>query len=132
MLTAELPSPELDYASIDDHPSARHRTWFGNLPPLLSETKTDAWLYGTLALICIAAFFFAIHQYWTPASPGTDQNGYLVGGKNFSHTFSTGFVPQTTQEFVGREWIEARGKYFPKYPLGLSVVYAAMLKLGGD
>ncbi len=131
MKTDESPSPGLDYASTEDQAAPNRRKCTGNLPQLTAESKIDFFVYTIIALICIVGFFFAIHRYWIPASPGTDQNGYLVGGKNFSHTFSTGFVPQTPQEFVGREWIEARGKYFPKYPLGLSVIYAAMLKMGG-
>ena len=69
--------------------------------------------------------------YWVPAHPGVDQNGYLVGGKLFAATGSTGFVPADDFSFVGKMWVEVAGKrFYPKYPLGLSVIYAVPLLLG--
>jgi hypothetical protein len=127
----ELPGLSDDVGSIDYVAANSTMKSIGKLPALISESKTDRFFFAALAFILIAGFFFTTHQYWIPASPGTDQNGYLVGGKYFAWTFSTGFKPQSPYEFVGHEWIEARGKYFPKYPLGLSVLYAIMLKIGG-
>ncbi len=80
----------------------------------------------------MVAFFAASWAYWVPAHAGTDQNGYLVGGKLFAATLSTGFRPDGPFAFVGRMWVQAAdGRCFPKYPLGLSAVYAALLKVGG-
>jgi hypothetical protein len=81
----------------------------------------------------VLAFFAGSWAYWVPANPGVDQNGYLVGGKMFAHSGSTGFKPDNPYAFVGRMWVQAAdGRCFPKYPLGLSVVYAAMLRVGGQ
>jgi 4-amino-4-deoxy-L-arabinose transferase-like glycosyltransferase len=109
----------------------RQSALVGKLPPLVTESKSDRALWTVVAGIIIVGFFLALHQYWLPATAGPDQNGYLVGGKFFARTFSTGFKPDNPYAFVGREWIEAKGRYFPKYPLGLSVLYAITLKLGG-
>jgi len=126
---AELTSSRVDLTK----PAKEHRriSNAGQFPSLVNESRSDRVLFAGLALVVVVGFFFSTHQYWVPANPGTDQNGYLVGGKYFAHTFSTGFKPQSRYDFVGHEWIEARGKYFPKYPLGLSVIYAIMLKIGG-
>ena len=104
----------------------------GKLPALVRESAVDRWVWGLLAIIAIAAYAISLHVYWSPAHGGVDQNGYLVGGKLFAATWSTGFKPSDPFAFVGRMWVEAAdGKYFPKYPLGLSVIYAITLKIGG-
>ena len=103
----------------------------GRLPRLFSESRTDRNLWSVFAAIIITGFSLMLHSYWVPSTAGPDENGYLVGGKYFAATGSTGFKPANPYSFVGGEWIEAKGKYFPKYPLGLSVIFAAVLKLGG-
>jgi hypothetical protein len=104
----------------------------GRLPDLALESAGIRWLWGSIAAVIIVGFFLTMLAYWLPANPGTDQNGYLVGGKMFARTWSTGFKPMNPYEFVGRMWVEVPGgKFFPKYPLGLSVIYAIALKLGG-
>jgi hypothetical protein len=104
----------------------------GRLPALSAEPAVDRRLWITITALVIAAFFLAMMVFWVPAHPGTDQNGYLVGGKMFARTGSTGFKPVSPYEFVGRMWVEVPGgKFFPKYPLGLSVIYAIALKIGG-
>ena len=102
------------------------------LPPLAVEPVVDRWTFGSMALLLILGYFCATHVFWAPVSPGVDQNGYLVGGKLFAATASTGFKPAGPFDFVGRMWVQADdGRVFPKYPLGLSVIFAAILKLGG-
>ncbi len=92
----------------------------------------DRRVYGSLALAAVLVFFVASWFYWVPAHPGVDQNGYLVGGKMFARTGSTGFRPENPFAFVGRMWVQTPdGRCFPKYPLGLSVVYGAALRIGG-
>jgi hypothetical protein len=104
----------------------------GKLPRLVDEPASDHWVYGLLALAIVVGYFIALHVYWVPAHPGVDQNGYLVGGKFFASTWSTGFKPADPYSFVGRMWVEAEnGRFYPKYPLGLSVIYAVAMKLGG-
>ncbi|HSV16271.1 MAG TPA: hypothetical protein VLI90_18555, partial [Tepidisphaeraceae bacterium] len=104
----------------------------GKLPRLVEEPAADRWIYGVLALALVVGYYIALHTYWVPAHPGVDQNGYLVGGKFFASTWSTGFKPADPFSFVGRMWVEAQnGRFYPKYPLGLSVIYAAAMKIGG-
>lgn len=104
----------------------------GKLSRLVDETATARWVYLALAAALVIGYFVALQHYWVPANAGVDQNGYLVGGKIFARTGSTGFTPSNPYEFVGNMWVTVEnGKYFPKYPLGLSVIYAITLKLGG-
>jgi hypothetical protein len=104
----------------------------GKLPRLVEETAATRRVYLVLAAALVIGYFVSLQHYWVPASPGVDQNGYLVGGKMFARTGSTGFTPGNPYEFVGNMWIKAEnGKYFPKYPVGLSVIDAVTLKLGG-
>ena len=80
----------------------------------------------------VVAFLVVARAYWVPAHPGVDQNGYLVGGRVMAATGSTGFRPDDPFAFVGRMWVQVRsGRCFPKYPVGLSALYAVLLKLGG-
>src|SRR5690606_2954676 len=71
-------------------------------------------------------------RYWAPAHSGVDQNGYLVGGRQFAKTMSMGLTPEDPYGFVGRMWIGTPSQtYYPKYPLGLPFIYAVMLWIGG-
>ncbi len=98
----------------------------------MTDPPADRRLYAALAATTLVAFVLASAVYWVPAHPGVDQNGYLVGGKMMAATGSTGFRPDNPFAFVGRMWVQtADGRCFPKYPLGLSAGYAAVLKLGG-
>ena len=98
----------------------------------LREFRLDRWVWGIAAGLVIAAFGLSMLVFWVPAHPGTDQNGYLVGGKLLAKTFSTGFRPANEFSFVGRMWVQvADGRCFPKYPIGLSVLDAIALKFGG-
>ena len=89
-------------------------------------------------------FFAFSHAYWVPANGGVDQNGYIVGGKQFSRHFSTRYDainPVTKQRdpfmFVGMMWIgvdfgdPARERFYPKYPIGLPVLVAIAHWIGG-
>ena len=104
----------------------------GRLPAAAVEAAVDRRTYAGVAAAVVIVFFVASWFYWVPAHPGTDQNGYLFGGKLFATSGSTGFRPANAYAFVGRMWVQtADGRCFPKYPLGLSVVYGALLKVGG-
>lgn len=70
--------------------------------------------------------------YNAPAHPGVDQNGYQVGGKYFADTFSTGYKPANNYEYIGWMWVMTDdGWYYPKYPLGLPVIDAILIWIGG-
>ena len=42
-----------------------------------------------VALLIAAGYLWMMLGYLAPAHPGVDQNGYLVGGRVFAHTFSS-------------------------------------------
>jgi hypothetical protein len=99
--------------------------------------------YGIIALALSLAFFYAVMSYWVPAHAGTDQNGYLVGGKMFAQTLTMRQSPVhpgtrdqfDPHQFVGRMWVGAdlgtpNERYYPKYPLGLPALYAVMIWIG--
>jgi hypothetical protein len=99
--------------------------------------------YALAALVLLIGFFAFHHTYWVPANGGVDQNGYFVGGKEYARHWSprqTLVNPYTGQLdpylFVGTMWIGAdlgtpAERYYPKYPLGLPMLVAAALKIGG-
>lgn len=102
-----------------------------------------------LRILCVLAalgatglFLWSFNTYFVPAHPGVDQNGYLVGARQLAlhgtmkqHPTLPGgaFDPH---QFVGRMWIGADlGKpgerYYPKYPVGLPLIYALAFLAGG-
>ncbi len=126
---APITTLELPVEAISNEPAPRPP---GRLPLPPAESPVDRRTYAALAIAIILAFAASSWVYWVPAHPGVDQNGYLVGGKMFARTLSTGFRPENPFAFVGRMWVQTTdGRCFPKYPLGLSILYAAMLKIGG-
>lgn len=85
-----------------------------------------------VALAIVGAFLVAVLPYWVPASEGTDENAYLVAGRNLALRGTPAIVAAEPQEFVGRMWIKAPdGRFFPKYPLGLPLLVALVCKLAG-
>jgi len=101
--------------------------------PARFESRAVRCVYACLALLICGGFFYATHQYWVPAHPGVDQNGYLVGGRLFAETFSMGYTPDDPFEFVGRMWIGTPwGTFYPKYPLGLPFLIATTFWAGGN
>ena len=84
---------------------------------------------ATLACAIAVAYFWFILQYWAPSHPGVDQNGYLVGGKQLAWTGSTGMKPDEPLGFVSNMWVrnDETGINYPKYPVGLPLLYAIVL-----
>lgn len=105
----------------------------GKLPLMIEREHWSSRLaFGAVVLAVLVGFWAFTQQFWVPAHPGTDQNGYLVGGRMFADHLTAGFKPDDPYQFVGRMWVAAAdGQYFPKYPLGLPVIVAAVLKVGG-
>src|SRR5690606_32287856 len=97
-----------------------------------ADRVIDRWLWAAVAFVFGGLFLHATLHYWAPAHQGVDQNGYLVGGKQFARTGSMGLTPEDPYGFVGRMWIGTPTQtYYPKYPLGLPFLYAVMLWIGG-
>jgi 4-amino-4-deoxy-L-arabinose transferase-like glycosyltransferase len=114
-------------------------------------------LYLGIALAVTCGYFFTLYSYWAPAPgrPGIDENGYLVGGRNFALHGTTGFKPSDNYQFVGAMWVRTEpgevhpgftkpaflnrwltvktkeGWYYPKYPAGTSVLNAIAIWSGG-
>ncbi|CAN5466031.1 hypothetical protein BH10PLA1_BH10PLA1_22040 [soil metagenome] len=123
-------------ASLEDVTNAEQYAPLNRVLPSLATGESLpyrlTWL-GVLAVF-VGLFSFMTFTFWAPAHPGVDQNGYLVGGRQFSKTLSTKFVPANPYEYVGNMWVmvgDQPGTYYPKYPLGLPVLYAIMLWIGG-
>ena len=107
------------------------------------ESPRRRYLCLLVAMLLIGAFFLASRTWWVPAHPGVDQNGYLVGGKMLAQTGSMALRPHHPGtgavdpfQFVGRMWVgmdlgTPQERYYPKYPVGLPLIYAGALKLGG-
>jgi len=104
------------------------------------EPRWKRYIYGVIALLLSIGFFYTVMSYWVPAHGGTDQNGYLVGGKMFAQTLTMRLSPIhpgsrdefDPHQFVGRMWVGAGlgtpdERYYPKYPLGLPALYAGLL-----
>src|SRR5439155_26957627 len=106
----------------------------GRLPLLVAPEPTwKRTLFLLIAAGMVIAYLWGMHLTWQPAHPGTDQNGYLVGAKMYADHFSSGYTPPDPYAFVGKMWVGTWDlkTYYPKYPVGLSILYAIMLKLGG-
>jgi 4-amino-4-deoxy-L-arabinose transferase-like glycosyltransferase len=111
-----------------------------------AETRAKRWGFLLLALLFIfspaikvrdrqifpGGYLSWILAYNASAHPGVDQNGYQVGGKLFADTFSTGTQPPSPFSYVGWMWVVTKdGWFYPKYPLGLPVINAALIWIGG-
>lgn len=89
--------------------------------------------YLALAIVVALGFFWVMQAYWAPAHPGIDQNGYLVGGRVFAKTLSTGYKPDSPFQYVGGMWVLTDdGWVYPKYPLGVPILTAVCLWIGGE
>lgn len=98
--------------------------------PADSESRRTRVVTWSLAILLASLYLFMLLSYWAPAHPGVDQNGYFVGGRQFAQTLSTGLSPSSDYGFVGRMYIRApSGENFPKYPLGLPILFALCIWL---
>jgi hypothetical protein len=88
--------------------------------------------FAIVLLAILVGFWIVTRQFWIPAHGGADQNGYLVGGRMLADHGSAAQAPPDPYAFVGRMWVAAPdGRYFPKYPLGLPLLVAMVIKLAG-
>jgi 4-amino-4-deoxy-L-arabinose transferase-like glycosyltransferase len=126
------PAAPLPYAQ-QNHPASQ-------IELLEPEPLWKRYAYAILVLLIAFAFFKAVTCYWVPAHAGTDQNGYLVGGKLFAQTLTMRQSPLhpgsrdelDPHQYVGNMWIGAGlgtpdERYYPKYPLGLPALYAILI-----
>ncbi len=125
---------DLPYASITDPPAPTRPLRLLPAPDAIDPPRRDRLLAGALAALLAISYFLYIYQYWAPAHSGVDQNGYLVGGRMLAATGSTGLKPADDLGFIGAMWVrnEATGVNYPKYPVGLSLLYAACFWIFGS
>ncbi|MGC4032035.1 MAG: glycosyltransferase family 39 protein [Tepidisphaeraceae bacterium] len=105
------------------------RPSFRPLQTLVStESRQSRLIAGGLAVAFTIAYFWFLLQYWAPAHNGVDQNGYLVGGRMLAAHGTTGFLPKP-MEYIGDMWVlnDKTGYVYPKYPVGLPLLYAVCL-----
>jgi len=108
------------------------------------ESTARRWVIAVVAGLALVLFFAFHHAYWVPANGGVDQNGYIVGGKQFSRHLSTRYDainPVNGKRdpfmFVGMMWIGVdfgdpeKERFYPKYPIGLPVLVAVAHWIGG-
>lgn len=97
-----------------------------------AEAPARRRLFLVLAFAVAALFLLAIHRYWVPADSNLDENAYLVSGKLLARTGSPGLVPPDPYSLVGMMWVSTpEGRFYPKYPLGMTLLVAAAVKIGG-
>ncbi len=107
------------------------------------ESRARRWTFAALAVAISLGFLYACFCYWVPANGGVDQNGYLSGGRKLAETGTMKFAPvdlATGQfdphQYVGGMWVGAdynkpTERFYPKYPIGLPLIVAICLKIGG-
>jgi hypothetical protein len=95
-----------------------------------------------LSILVIGLVAVVLVVGWSPANPGCDQNGYLCGGKQLALTGSMALrtVGPTGEndpmQFVPKIWIPIdfgtpKERYYPKYPIGLPLIYAGAYRAFG-
>ena len=113
------------------------------MPNLPGEGKVKRFTFLAIAVGIAIGFFVASHGYWVNVHTGVDQNGYLVGGKQFAANLSMMQSPRKPGDpnafdphaFIANMWVTAANNphdFYPKYPLGLPLIYAICLWVGGS
>ncbi len=114
-----------------------------NSPAHHSEFFLTRLVFLGLAVLTALLFLYYIGAQNVESHGGVDQNGYLVGGKRLAEYGSMAFSPKDSVtgkadpfQVVGRMWIGADlgtpdERYYPKYPIGLPLLMAAVWRLFG-
>ena len=104
------------------------------MPPLVHDEPAGyrwAWLAVGLAVTALFAYV-VVFRFYAPADSGVDQNAYLVGGRLIAQTGSLKYVLPNAFAYTGGMFVRMpTGVYYPKYPAGLPLLYAAVFKLFG-
>ena len=104
-----------------------------------------AWLL--VGLLVTALFAAVVFRFYAPADSGVDQNAYLLGGRLLAETGSMRYVLPNPYAYTGGMMVRMPSgvddlfrdhnqplpptAYYPKYPAGLPLLYAAVFKLLG-
>src|SRR5947208_9571974 len=98
-----------------------------------SEPKWKRAIFLLIALAFTVGLWILLSSCLAPAPGrfGVDENAYLVGGRMIAEHGTPGFKPSDDYQFVGAMWLRtSSGWYYPKYPFGTSLLYAACVALG--
>src|SRR5689334_4297308 len=95
------------------------------LPIYLHESRREMRIYLALALVFAALYAWLLLIYWAPADGGIDQNAYLVGGRLIAEHFTPRYDLPHPFAYAGGMFVRTEaGAYYPKYPIGLPLLYA--------
>ncbi len=87
--------------------------------------------WGCLGLL-LALHFALLMTRFAPAIATPDANGYWAQGSLLFTTGRTWFEPQADAQYVGGHWLVTEsGRYFSRYPPGLSVLVGLVYRLFG-
>ncbi len=103
--------------------------------PLPNESRLLQFATIALAIAIATGFFFFIHHYYAPGPGdiGIDENAYLVGGKQFAEHGTPALQPSSPFAYIGPMWIlVADGSFHPKYPVGVPLLNAIAIWIGGS
>ncbi len=93
--------------------------------------NTERWVWVLLTLVLAGQLAFVL-RYDQPAITSPDANGYYAQGALLAQTGQTWFQQESDVQFVGMHWLVTEdGKYFSRYPPGLSVLIAILYKTFG-
>jgi 4-amino-4-deoxy-L-arabinose transferase-like glycosyltransferase len=107
------------------------------LPVLSTESTRSQWIWLIIAALVVAWYGYKTLSYWAPADGGVDQNAYLLGGRMIAEHFSTRYTLPSPYAYVGGMMMRVSkadvpgGDYYPKYPLGLPLLYASFFWIFG-
>jgi hypothetical protein len=135
----EASTAAIDYKPVPVLPDATLHTESPDrpLPILFTESTRSRWIWLVIAAIVVSIYGFKTMSYWAPADGGVDQNAYLLGGRMIAEHFSTRYTLPNAYAYVGGMMIRTSkvdvmgGDYYPKYPLGLPLLYACFFWIFG-
>jgi 4-amino-4-deoxy-L-arabinose transferase-like glycosyltransferase len=94
-------------------------------PSWVTEPRSYRRLWLGIAVLVLVAYSAFVFRYWAGADDGVDQNAYLVGGRLLAEHGTMKYVLPNPYAYVGSMFVRMPdGVYFPKYPMGLPLLYA--------
>jgi hypothetical protein len=88
--------------------------------------------YQIIAFFILGVHFLFIISFFEPAFSTPDANGYFKQGQLIADHRRTWFQDESPIQYVGFQWMEAKGnRFYSRYPPGLPVIIAIFYKLFG-
>ena len=103
------------------------------MPPLVHDEPAGyRWAWLAVGLAVTALFAVVVFRFYAPADSGVDQNAYLTAGRLLAENGTPKYVLPNPFAYTGGMFVRMpTGVYYPKYSLGLPLLYAAFFKLFG-